>query len=222
MSDIKFHCPNCGGHLVVNKRGIGLTVSCPHCSQSITIPDTTDPGEDYPRGPRGITRRGQPGAREKWEGEYMNIYEYLQRGDTIIVKSCVFVSILVLVILAPGCMNNRAPSLQIIGCLGQIREYSGYVVRNRQDKFEKSGKWTYWHPNGHKSREGCYNNGELHGQWISWYGNGHKSARGSYEHGYPVGIWIFWDENGSVIKEDFGTHKTLKHNTGSPASCSTG
>ena len=38
-ADIYFPCPACKGHLVVERRGRGRTVSCPHCNAEIGIPD---------------------------------------------------------------------------------------------------------------------------------------------------------------------------------------
>lgn len=38
MSDIEFKCPKCVGQLVVDSRGAGMTVSCPHCGGMICIP----------------------------------------------------------------------------------------------------------------------------------------------------------------------------------------
>ena len=38
MTDISFNCPKCGGHLVVDQRGEGVSVPCPHCRKAISIP----------------------------------------------------------------------------------------------------------------------------------------------------------------------------------------
>ncbi|MCX7007623.1 MAG: hypothetical protein NTY53_10315 [Kiritimatiellaeota bacterium] len=38
FGDISFNCPSCAGSLVVDGRGAGLQVPCPHCRQQITIP----------------------------------------------------------------------------------------------------------------------------------------------------------------------------------------
>lgn len=46
MSDMRFHCPECDGRLVVDERGVGLTIRCPHCSQPITIPDVNAQGKE--------------------------------------------------------------------------------------------------------------------------------------------------------------------------------
>jgi phage FluMu protein Com len=39
MSDIFFKCRVCGKYLVVDDEGAGLTVDCPDCRASISIPD---------------------------------------------------------------------------------------------------------------------------------------------------------------------------------------
>ncbi len=38
MPDIQFICPQCGKHLTVDEKGAGLTVPCPECKGTITIP----------------------------------------------------------------------------------------------------------------------------------------------------------------------------------------
>lgn len=38
MADINFDCPECGHNLEVDDSGEGLTVPCPECSKTITIP----------------------------------------------------------------------------------------------------------------------------------------------------------------------------------------
>lgn len=38
MADIVFDCPECGGNLVVDEKGAGRKVPCPHCQQTIQIP----------------------------------------------------------------------------------------------------------------------------------------------------------------------------------------
>lgn len=38
MSDIRFHCPHCGRHLVVEDQGAGITVPCPTCGEPLSIP----------------------------------------------------------------------------------------------------------------------------------------------------------------------------------------
>jgi hypothetical protein len=36
--DIKFNCTSCGTHIVIDKAGTGMTVQCPKCNQSLTVP----------------------------------------------------------------------------------------------------------------------------------------------------------------------------------------
>ncbi len=49
MADIEFLCPECSGELVVDERGAGLDVNCPHCKAPIQVPwpeDETATEED--------------------------------------------------------------------------------------------------------------------------------------------------------------------------------
>lgn len=39
MSDIGFECPQCGGLLVVDAKGAGMSVNCTQCSKTIRVPD---------------------------------------------------------------------------------------------------------------------------------------------------------------------------------------
>ena len=41
--DVIFNCPKCGQELAVDSTGIGEEISCPSCSEKITIPDTAKP-----------------------------------------------------------------------------------------------------------------------------------------------------------------------------------
>jgi hypothetical protein len=43
MSDIKFVCPECSGHLTVEERGAGLSVPCSLCRKTIVIPKLLHP-----------------------------------------------------------------------------------------------------------------------------------------------------------------------------------
>jgi predicted RNA-binding Zn-ribbon protein involved in translation (DUF1610 family) len=41
--DIVFSCPHCQGELAVDKDGAGLSLACPHCGQTVTIPEYSGP-----------------------------------------------------------------------------------------------------------------------------------------------------------------------------------
>ncbi len=43
MSDIRFNCPDCEGHLVVDSAGAGRQMSCPHCGKHLVIPEPVHP-----------------------------------------------------------------------------------------------------------------------------------------------------------------------------------
>lgn len=38
MSDIRFNCPACDHHLIVDEEGAGVQVPCPECGHQLTIP----------------------------------------------------------------------------------------------------------------------------------------------------------------------------------------
>ena len=91
--------------------------------------------------------------------------------------------------------------------------YSAVIPINRKFGHQKTGKWTYWHPNGIKAREeewAYIHQGRRagpHGRDIeieqrvgriySWHSNGQMSLKGYYdEDGYKIGDWIRWFPNG--------------------------
>lgn len=39
MADILFKCSECGKHLAIDERGVGLTINCPDCGASLVVPD---------------------------------------------------------------------------------------------------------------------------------------------------------------------------------------
>jgi len=55
MPDIRFACPRCGKHLLVDERSAGMTVRCPDCGSSQVVP--------RPGGGVGGPAPGQPRAR---------------------------------------------------------------------------------------------------------------------------------------------------------------
>ncbi|MBN1671432.1 MAG: hypothetical protein JXR37_10385 [Kiritimatiellae bacterium] len=38
MPDISFNCPKCDGNLVVDAKGAGMELECPHCKDTIIVP----------------------------------------------------------------------------------------------------------------------------------------------------------------------------------------
>jgi uncharacterized Zn finger protein (UPF0148 family) len=46
--DIVFDCPHCGKSLAIDPRGAGLTITCPDCESSVTVPNPaiTEKDED--------------------------------------------------------------------------------------------------------------------------------------------------------------------------------
>ncbi len=47
MGDLVFNCSHCAQQLIVDARGVGLEVPCPHCHQPIVIPPDAMPVEDF-------------------------------------------------------------------------------------------------------------------------------------------------------------------------------
>jgi len=73
---------------------------------------------------------------------------------------------------------------------------------------KEDGKWTEWHKNGQKKREGNFKDGKKDGKWTWWFESSWKKCEGEYKDGLEVGNWIWWDENGKKIFE--GGHKAGK------------
>jgi predicted Zn finger-like uncharacterized protein len=42
--DITFNCTNCGTHIVIDEAGAGMSVQCPKCSKSLTVPPASSIG----------------------------------------------------------------------------------------------------------------------------------------------------------------------------------
>jgi hypothetical protein len=46
--DVNFNCPACAQHLTVDQEGAGLTVPCPTCGMSLTVPEAVIPPSNAP------------------------------------------------------------------------------------------------------------------------------------------------------------------------------
>jgi len=42
--DITFNCSNCGQHIAIDEAGAGMSIQCPKCAASITVPDKSHGG----------------------------------------------------------------------------------------------------------------------------------------------------------------------------------
>jgi uncharacterized Zn finger protein (UPF0148 family) len=42
-TDIVFHCEHCGKSLAIDRRGIGMTITCPDCGQDAVVPEISEP-----------------------------------------------------------------------------------------------------------------------------------------------------------------------------------
>lgn len=56
--NIKFNCPSCDTHIVIDGAGAGMSVQCPNCGQSLTVPPSS-----------AANSSGTVTAREKLEAE---------------------------------------------------------------------------------------------------------------------------------------------------------
>ena len=68
------------------------------------------------------------------------------------------------------------------------KKSEGYLL----DDGTKVGRWTFWHENGQKAKEGERKNEKPEGVWTSWHDNGQKSAEGEYKNGKKEGRWTYW------------------------------
>jgi antitoxin component YwqK of YwqJK toxin-antitoxin module len=68
-----------------------------------------------------------------------------------------------------------------------------------------TGTFTWWHPNGQKQRQGSYVDGSQSGKWNWWYPTGQKQIEGIYLAGEATGQWQFWGEDGARIRGDAAT-----------------
>lgn len=53
-ADLRFNCPRCGQHLIVEQRGAGMAVNCPNCNEQIEIPRSTAPLTPPPKPPQSL------------------------------------------------------------------------------------------------------------------------------------------------------------------------
>lgn len=74
-----------------------------------------------------------------------------------------------------------------------------------QGRDERHGKFTVWHSNGQKQREGEYQHAQPVGTMTWWYSNGQRQLQGNYENGQAVGSWSWWHANGQ--KSISGTYE---------------
>ena len=89
---------------------------------------------------------------------------------------------------------------------------------------QRTGVWTWWHPNGQKKlegqyrddvpeglftwyyshaqkqRAGHYHNGQQHGLWTTWHANGQKESEGQFVAGEAIGEWLAWNTSGQRVQ----------------------
>jgi antitoxin component YwqK of YwqJK toxin-antitoxin module len=87
--------------------------------------------------------------------------------------------------------------------LGEVNYYEDGTkkMEGGYENGERSGKWSYWYPNGKLWSQGIYKNGKENGLKTVWHSNGQKYYEGSAVNDKRTGIWKFWDEKGNLVKE---------------------
>lgn len=71
------------------------------------------------------------------------------------------------------------------------------VARGSYAQNMKTGRWTFWYPNGTKRMEGIYERGAKRGIWSVWFEQGTLKSRGLYVMGSRQGLWEAWDQAGN-------------------------
>ena len=66
---------------------------------------------------------------------------------------------------------------------------------------DRDGKYTYWSKDGQKSSEGTYKNGKQVGKWTTWYSIGQKWSEVTYKNGKQDGKYTQWYPNGQKSSE---------------------
>lgn len=76
---------------------------------------------------------------------------------------------------------------------------------------KKDGKFTFFHENGRKEKEGVYKKGKNVGDWKWWNDNGNIRKKGQFNSkGEKIGYWKSWYSNGNIDKE--GEYSRDKYN----------
>ena len=65
--DVKFACPQCGKHLVIDAKGVGFIVTCPNCQTQMTVPNkTNEPANKYIQSPPPPLGAMDTGPNKVW------------------------------------------------------------------------------------------------------------------------------------------------------------
>jgi len=87
--DIGFNCDKCSQHIVIDEAGAGMTVPCPTCGASLTVPatysvcargDLTNIGPDEIVTPQGIARKLAMNSKNWIPDCPQSLYEQIQRS----------------------------------------------------------------------------------------------------------------------------------------------
>jgi antitoxin component YwqK of YwqJK toxin-antitoxin module len=66
---------------------------------------------------------------------------------------------------------------------------------------KEEGVWTFYDENGIKERETEHKSGKEDGIYSLWYDNGQKKEEGPYLGTTRIGTWTWWDEQGNKWQE---------------------
>jgi len=66
---------------------------------------------------------------------------------------------------------------------------------------KEEGVWTFYDENGIKERETEHKSGKEDGIYSLWYDNGQKKEEGPYLGTTRIGTWTWWDEKGNKWQE---------------------
>lgn len=73
---------------------------------------------------------------------------------------------------------------------------------------EKDGDWIEYYANGHKRREGRYQDGKKEGKWILYHSNGNVKSTCFFRNGLYEGHYAAYHPNGNVFREGhYGMHQ---------------
>ena len=73
----------------------------------------------------------------------------------------------------------------------------GCVGLDNERNYRRQGHWEFFHPNGQKSMEATYRDGESEGLVTQWHENGQKSSELTYLNGTETSR-TEWDANGNL------------------------
>jgi antitoxin component YwqK of YwqJK toxin-antitoxin module len=84
-------------------------------------------------------------------------------------------------------------------------------LEGRFENGEPIGEFQWWYTNGQPQTKGLYDQGKSIGEWVWWHPNGMKMIEGNFDHGKQIGQWSQWDTNGSLtLRDDAASFPTIQ------------